>query len=411
MSQADRKPIVALIVANGISLLGSTLTVVAIPWFVLETTGSAGRAGLSGAFAFVPSFLAGIFGGAIVDRLGARLSAMCADLVSGLAILMIPVLYHTIGLQFWQLLALVLIGSLLDIPGVTARRAMLPELSALGNVRLERVNSLLEGNFHIAFLLGPPFAGIMIAFLGASNVLWIDAASSLLSLAAIAVFIPRAIHGEIRSHTEGYVKDLRAGLRFLWDDAVLRWISIMLAIANAFGAPFYSLMFAVYAKNRFDDARYLGLMLSAFGLGAVIGTALYGWIGFRASRRAFVLVFLLGLSIGYWPIVATLPFAAMLGCILAGGAIDGPINPLLVTVRLERIPIELRGRVFSATSAIAQLFPPLTIPLAGLMIEEVSLRATATVFATCGLSSGLLMALLPVWRRLDDTAPGAGSGA
>jgi nitrate/nitrite transporter NarK len=73
---------------------------VAIPWFVLETTGSAGRAGLSGAFAFLPAFFAGIIGGALVDRIGARRVAMLADLVSGSAILMIPVLYHTIGLRF-----------------------------------------------------------------------------------------------------------------------------------------------------------------------------------------------------------------------------------------------------------------------------------------------------------------------
>jgi MFS family permease len=403
----NRTPVIALITANGISLLGSTLTTVAIPWFVLVTTGSAGKAGLSGAFAFLPSFVAGIFGGAVVDRLGARISAVCSDLVSGLSILMIPILYHTIGLQFWQLLILVLAGSLLDIPGVTARRAMLPELASLGNVRLERVNSLLEGNFQIAFLLGPPVAGVLIGVLGASNVLWIDAASSLISLTAILVFIPRTIHGRARTRSNGYVADLREGLRFLWHDSVLRWISITLAVSNAFGAPFFSLMFAVYAKDRFDDARYLGLMLSAFGLGAVVGTALYGWIGFRFSRRMIMMVVLAGFPVAYLPIALSLPFALMLGIFLVSGLFDGPINPMLVTVRLERIPVELRGRVFASTSAVSQLFPPMTIPLAGLMIEQFGLRTTAITFTIGSLVSGLLLAALPVWRRLDETAPSA----
>ena len=71
MTDRNRRPVFALIVANAISLVGSSLTGIAIPWFVLETTGSAGKAGLSGAFAFLPAFFAGIFGGAVVDRFGA----------------------------------------------------------------------------------------------------------------------------------------------------------------------------------------------------------------------------------------------------------------------------------------------------------------------------------------------------
>ena len=407
MTAPHRAPVYALIIANAISLLGSTLTTVAIPWFVLETTGSAGRAGLSGAFAFLPSFLAGIFGGAVVDRLGARLSAVCADFVSGFSILMIPVLYHTIGLQFWQLLILVLVGSMLDIPGVTARRAMLPELAGLGQVRLERVNSLLEGNNQIAFLLGPPFAGVLIGVVGASNVLWIDAASSFISLVALLTFIPRTIHGRARSRSNGYVADLREGLQFLWRDAVLRWISIALAVSNAFFAPFFALIFAVYAKHRFDDARYLGLMLSAFGLGAVIGTALYGWIGFRMSRRVLMIIVLTISPLAFLPMAMTLPFAVMLGVFVASGMLDGPINPMLVTVRLERIPIALRGRVFASTSAVSQLFPPMTIPLAGLMIEQFGISSTVIVFTIGALGSGIVLSLLPVWRRLDESAPAA----
>ena len=203
---------------------------------------------------------------------------MAADLVSGTAILMVPVLYHTVGLQFWQLLILVLIGSLLDIPGVTARRALLPELAELGDVRLERVNAMLEGNWQLSILLGPPVAGVLIGFLGAANVLWIDAASSLISFVALVLLIPANIHENVRAASQGYLRDLKAGLQFLWRDQVLRWISLMLSVSNAFGAPVFSLVMAVYIKDRFDDPRYLGLLLSASGVGLLIGNAFYGWL-------------------------------------------------------------------------------------------------------------------------------------
>ena len=78
-----RLPIFALLVANTISLIGSTLTMIALPWFVLQTTGSAAMTGLAGFFVMLPGFVAGIFGGRLVDRLGYKRVSMIADLVSG----------------------------------------------------------------------------------------------------------------------------------------------------------------------------------------------------------------------------------------------------------------------------------------------------------------------------------------
>jgi MFS family permease len=405
MTERNTRPIYSLLIANCLSLIGASLTVVAVPWFVLETTGSAGKAGLSGAAAFLPSFVAGIFGGAVIDRVGARRTAIAADIVSGTSIIMVPLLHHTVGLEFWQLLLLLLLSSSLDIPGVTARRALLPELATLGQIRLERVNAILEGNWTISGFIGPPLAGILIGFIGASNVLWIDGGTSLLSAVTLLLTIPRLIHAVHAVESRGYVQDLKDGLTFLWREPVVRWISITLSLTNLFGAPFFALMIAVYAKERYDDPRYLGFMLSAFSIGMVVGTAFYGWIGFRVSRRALMVVFLMGLTISYWPLALEMPFGVLVTCFALGGLLDGPINPLLVTVRQERIPVTMRGRVFASTSAISQVFPPISIPLAGLGIEHFGLTRTVVVFALFALVAGVLLAVHPVWKRMDETAP------
>src|SRR5579884_2954839 len=185
-----RFPLFALLGANAVSLVGSMLTMVALPWFVLQTTGSPTKTGLTGFFVALPNFVAGIFGGTLVDRLGFKRSSVVADLVSGLGIAAVPLLYDTVGLAFWQLLALVFVGSLLEIPGLTARRSLLPELAALARQPLERVNAAYEGNQYLSQLAGPPIAGILIGVLGASNVLWLDAASFAISAAVVAVAIP-----------------------------------------------------------------------------------------------------------------------------------------------------------------------------------------------------------------------------
>src|SRR6476620_7677977 len=104
---AGRRPILGLLTANAISQVGSALTVIAIPWFVLQTTGSAAKTGLTGFFVALPFLITGIFGGTVVDRLGYKRSSVIADSVSGIGIALVPLLYYTVGLAFWQLLALV----------------------------------------------------------------------------------------------------------------------------------------------------------------------------------------------------------------------------------------------------------------------------------------------------------------
>ena len=77
---ADRTPIFALFGANAVSQVGNMMIMVAVPWFVLETTGSAARVGLTGAAIGVGAILAAVLGGPLVDRLGFRRVSVFADL-------------------------------------------------------------------------------------------------------------------------------------------------------------------------------------------------------------------------------------------------------------------------------------------------------------------------------------------
>src|SRR2546430_32365 len=130
-TRRDMMPALALVVATAVSLVGSQLTLVALPWFVLQITGSPTQTGLTGSFLALPQFISGILGGAVIDRLGYRRVSIAADLVSGAGIAAIPLLYATGGPAFWQILTLGFVGGLLSIPGFTARVSMLPALARL----------------------------------------------------------------------------------------------------------------------------------------------------------------------------------------------------------------------------------------------------------------------------------------
>ena len=187
----QRLPLFTMLGATRLSMVGNIITFLAVPWFVLQTTGSATQTGLTGGVVVLGMVLGGFFGGPLVDRLGFRRASIVADLASGVTVTLIPLLYLTVGLAFWQFLVLVLLGTCLDTPGMTARQSLIPDLAGRAGMPVERANSALQAIESSSDLLGPPLAGILIAILGPSNVLFLDAATFVLSAAMIAGAVPR----------------------------------------------------------------------------------------------------------------------------------------------------------------------------------------------------------------------------
>jgi len=401
----SRTPLFALLTANAISLVGSGLTAVALPWFVLQTTGSAARTGLVAAAAVLPAFAAGVFGGALIDRLGYKRVAVAADLVGGAGIVAIPLLATTVGLPFWGLVLLVFVAELLLIPGLTARRSLLPELATAAGWRLERANAAFEASQPLALLLGPPLAGLLVAGLGAANVLWLDAATFAGSAAIVAAFVPVATRTERPAIATRYLAEIAAGLRFIRGDRLLLVLALTLLVGNGLTGPLFAVLLPVYADATGGGATALGWALAAFGLGALLGALAYGAVGHRLPRRAvWLTAFLLG-PVELWLLAAAPPLPLLVVVFAAIAAVGGPINPLLVTVRHERIPPELRGRVFATFSAVAMLAQPAGLLLGGVLIDAVGFRPTALLLAAACQLLGVTLLFVPALREMDATKP------
>ncbi len=398
----NRLPLFALLAANAVSTFGNALTIVALPWFVLATTGSATKTGLTGFFLLLPGLLAGVFGGVVVDRLGFKRASIFADAVSGIGVALIPLLYHTVGLAFWQLLALVFLGALLDVPGLTARRSLLPELATLADVRLERVNAAYEANNQLAFLLGPPIAGLLIATMGPTNVLWLDAATFAVSVVAIAVAVP-GLAGAVAPAAGRYLAEVMKGLRFLRQDRVLLALAAGIGVSNFFGSPLFAVILPVYGQEILGSATTLGLLFGVTGAGSLVGTLAYGAVGYRLPRRLVWLVGFLVMPLQIWVLLLEPSVAVLATAMAISGVMLGPINPLAVTVRHERIPPELRGRVFSTFSAIALAVAPLGVLTSGYLIERLGFFATLLVFALGAQLLGPAMLFVPALHDLDQT--------
>lgn len=405
------RPLIALLTANTISLVGSQFTAVAIPWFVLVTTGSAAKMGLVAFAELAPIVVASFFGGAAIDRIGHRRASILADLISGLTVGLVPLAYNTIGLAFWQLLALVAIGSFSGAPGATARSALIPDLTRLAGVSLERSTSAVQAVDRGTRLIGAPLAGVLIALLGPTAPLWIDAGTFLVSALIVTLLVPsmRPEHASTEQVEGGsYLADLRAGLRYVGGTSLTRAIVVTVMVTNFLDAAF-TLMRPVYAQRVYGSALSLGLMSGALGGGALLGALAYGAFGARLPRRPLFVGGFVVLALSYGVFAVYPSLGPLLASLVVAGVAAGPINPILSTVLYERLPPVMRARVLGLVTAIAWMAMPLAVLISGLLIQYVGLRpfivAVAGLYLAVALGMGLVPALRGLERRADDAPP------
>ncbi len=397
-----RAPLIALLSANAVSQFGSMLTVVALPWFVLQTTGSPSKAGITLAVDSVPIFVAGLFGGALVDRIGYKLSSVLADLVSAVMVAAIPLLYMMVGLQFWQLLALVFLGALVNVPGRTARSSLIPDLAHLAGMSLARVNSLDQGVPRLALLLGPPISGLLVALMGASNVLWVDAGTFFVSalLVVAGVTIPVVKHEIVR---QSILSETFAGLKHIRRDRLLLWIVIAESAGSLISEPIYTIVYPVYAREIYGSAVVLGVMYSALAVGSLTGLVLYGAFGSRLPRRFVLIGGFAVRAISFWVMVARPSITILLASIAINALCLEPVNPLVTSILQERTPAGLRGRVFGAFSAIGIGTLPIGIMIGGFLLGGPGLMPTLVIISVASAAHVASLFAIPAFRAMSST--------
>lgn len=402
-----RAPFLGLLAAHAVSMTGNTLTVVALPLYVLMTTGSPAQTGITGFFATAPIVLGGAFGGVVVDRVGYRRASVLADLVSGATLALVPILDGTVGLPFPALLALVFASGLLDAPGQTARIALVPEAAEAAGVPLERAVGLIEAAERGARMLGGPLAGLGVALLGPLSLLAVDAASFGLSALLLLRLVPATLATRSGAASgQGYWRDLGEGLRFTVREPLLRAIVLLVLLTNLLDAAKTSVLLPVYAERQLGGGAAFGLLIGVMAAGALAGNLTYGAVGHRLPRRpVFVVAFALA---GAPPLLAMgggAPLHRLVPLVALAGFCAGAINPIIGVVKLERVPPGMRARVYGLVNAGCWAAVPLGALLAGLAVEQVGLRPTLVAAGVAYLLVSLTPLLGGPWRGLDRAGP------
>ncbi|WP_050591876.1 MFS transporter [Salinispora fenicalii] len=395
------KTMLGIVASETISAFGTQMTFLAVPWFVLSTTGSASRMGLVFAVELLPIALLGMPSALVVQRIGVRATMLLADAVRGTLVLLIPIL-HLLGLlSFPVLLAVVFALGSCTAPYLSAQRLILPETFGDDQALMTKGNALIEGGTRTAQLLGPAIAGLLITQIGEINVLWFDAATYALSIAILMLALPRSRRplAATAAAPQGGVFE---GARFVLAHPLLRRVA---AAALAFGT-FFPILIAtlpVLTVERFQaNSAVAGALIGGWGAGALIGVFVVMRLASRIPPLKLGALAAVAVAAPLW--LLPLPLTAWQSVlILAVAGVSTPmLNAPVITIILTRSPDRIRAKVIAFVMTANLLAGPAGYAVGGALLERWGVTIPL-ILAAAGTSLAAL--LLTTMLRVPDEAP------
>jgi MFS family permease len=373
-NKGNRAPLAAFLVANVVSLCGTRVSAIAIPWFVLITTGSPVKTGLVALAEMAPLVVVKAVGGPLIDKVGARRISIVADTASTAVVALIPLLHELGLLHFSTLLVLVAIAGALRGPGDAAKSTLIPDIARVARVPLERVTGLESTTERLAGFFAFALAGGLITLVGAVNALWIDAVSFGICAVLIARWIPKYATPAPKEAEQGYGRRLLEGWTFLRTDRLLLPLVVMIAVTNLLDAATSTVLLPVWIKEHGYGPGHTSLILTSFGVTATLFALLASAIGDRIPRKlVFTVAFLIAGAPRFVAMATDAPVWTLMAVYAVGGIGAGFINPVLGAIQLERIPSHLRGRVNSLSNAVCWTGVPLGGLVAGGAVAAIGL--------------------------------------
>nr|AFU90407.1 MFS-family/H+ antiporter [Streptomyces sp. WMMB 272] len=391
------------LLSHGLSLLGNTVATIALPWLVYLRTGDAAAVGLVAAASALPMLVSAVAGGVLIDRVGRRRLSVGADFASAACVAALPIIDHFSGLTVVWFVVLGVAGALFDVPGMTARETLAPDLAAASGVGIERLAGLRESVGGVVVVVGPAVAGGLIVLVDPATVLWITSGCSA-AAALVTLSLPRTVGARSASAPAseggGLKADIARGFSVLRHDRVVTAVTFVSAGSAAILAPLQNLVLPVYLVGK-DSPGGFGLVISFLAVGGIVGSGLYAAIGARLSRRAVFVVAQLLSTAGIVGLALLPPIPILLGAAVVAGIGAGPLPALCLVLVTDRIPESVRGRVLGLQNAVSMTAIPLGTLGASLLIEWGGLRQTGALLGLGWAVVAVSVLALPALRQLD----------
>lgn len=396
-----RAALAGYLTADVLATAGVRVSMIAVPWFVLTTTGSAALTGIVAFASTVPQVVAQALSGPLIDRLGARRVAIGAEALSVPVLAAVPLAHALDVLSIPLLCLLVAVAGALNGPADGARGALVPQLARHAGTSLERVAGLSGTAERTASLAGAALGGVAVTAVGAPSALLVTAAGWG-ACALLTVLVTRGLVAPEAAPRQGYLAELREGAGFLRRDPVLLGIAVMVAVTNLLDQAFSTVLLPSWVVASGYGATVLGLLGAAFSAAAVLGSLTAAAYGDRLPRfTVYVVAFLIAGGPRFVVLALDAPLAAVVATGAAAGFAAGFINPLISALMFERTPEPMVGRVGSMLTASAWSLMPFGGLLAGGLVAGVGLAPALVVCGAAYLVATMAPAAGPRFRAMD----------
>ncbi len=402
MSLLRNRSLAAVLIAEFVSLTGTSMTFIALPWFVLVTTHSTAKTGWVLAAEMLPAALLGIFSGSIVGRFGAKTTMNVSDAARGPLMLVIPILYWTGDLTFAGILVATFLVGCFQMPYYTSSRLILPEALGDDEQLVAQGMAFIQGASQLTNLIGPVIAGVLIALIGAPKVLLIDGATYVFSLVVIFVFVQKSKRVPVDESSRGVF----AGLRYLRKDRVLGPTLWGIAGINLI-AQGLIISIPVLVVRRYDeDAKIVGFLFGSFGVGALLGSLAAAKLVQRVPLLRLAGLAIVAMSLPLWLLIVPMPWYAVIFVLGAFGFFAPLVNAPFMGVISVRPPEALRPKVMAAMMTVATIAGPLGFVAAGQALNYLSLT-TMFLIVAAGFTAGALAVAAAIRRGEGSEAAAA----
>lgn len=377
-----------------VSALGDQFYLVALPWLVLQLTGSNLAVGTVLMCAAIPRAVLMLGGGAVSDRIAPRRIMLTTASTRTIFVGAVGVLVWLHVVQLWHLYILAFAFGVADAFALPAFQALLPQL--VEREQFASANAAFQGLYQTATMLGPAPAGLVIKAFGTAWAFLFDAVSFLFVLVPV-YGLPRTRPApKPRAEGKHFGHDILEGLQYVWHDPAMRALMIVMTGVNFCVSGPIIVGLAALAKFRFGTPTAFGVLIAAWSGGALVGSIAAG-IRKQHTHRGWTMVIASAVvSLGIAAIGVLTTQASMAAVLAAAGVIGGYNNVVLISWFQERVDHALMGRVMSVLMFGWVGLMPVSYPLAG-AIAQWSIRG---MFLISGLTAVGVAALCALSRNL-----------
>lgn len=348
-----------------LSAIGDSLTRVALTWLVFEETKSAQALGILTIAFTAPILLGGFFAGPLLDRFGARRIMILDNLIRGLVFALIPILHALGRLEIWHIYVFAAIYGALMMISLAGGPTLIP--SIVKHEQLEMANAMETLTYTISGVIGPPLAGLLIVWIGTTNVVIFDALSYFIFAFALSIVTVRE-PGYSTSEQANASYSIMNAVRLMINNKVILSTTLMFMAFNVGLGALTVFLPLVSDEIAPGSSAVFGTLLGALSLGEVISAWMAGSLvlSMTLGKRIALAQILSGLSLTLL-LMGSVLWAVTIGLFLLG-FFSAPLTIWAQTLRMQVIPPEMRGRTFALLRTLMQGATPLGGALAGFLL-------------------------------------------